>query len=251
MTPGFTEWYQENREELLAKRRKKYRDDKEYRERQKDRSAAYRKKHRTKKDKKRSGSFVRVLVCRGRVELVWSFSVLAKRLGSCVKTCDGWQRRELLPESPIRINRTRYYTEHMIRSAVGLYTDGPSKEKAKKLHSIWKASFRSLGWRGATKELDEVRLNVAPGFAVSGIGVFADKIGKTVDTIWKWHDDKWLPEPPKLGGRPVYTDKMMDVVIRHASGDRVKREWLEHEDIKKVWGREKALLSGRAGDKDG
>ncbi len=252
MARTFSDWYEENKKSLLQKRKEKYRTDEEYRLKQKERSANYRsRQEKKKKENRRSWSLARVIVCKGgRIELVWSFPVLAERLGISVKTCDGWQRRGLFPNSPIRVGKARFYTEYMVRSAIGIYGDGPSLEKCEKLRALWYASFRSLGWKGVCKYIDAVSLQVAPGCVVHGIDVFANRANKTTMTAWKWLDDKWLPEPPMLAGRPVFTDDMILSVVNSMKQDRVKIEMFQNEELIKTWEREKNLLKGFTGDKN-
>lgn len=109
----FREWYEKNREEVLNKRRKRYREDPEYAERCRQ-NARGRKRTGGKtgpSKERRPVSFS----YGGKVVSGWTVSHLAKRVGRSVPTIRNWVNAGSMPESPIRTDvGHRLYTDGMI-----------------------------------------------------------------------------------------------------------------------------------------
>lgn len=113
MTTYFQRWYAENRDTLLNKRRKRYREDKDYAEKCRENA-----RNRPRVGTQRHGSRARrpvAFVLGGRNMKGWTVAHLAKRLGRSVPTIRNWVKSGAMPDSPIRTDMGhRLYTDGMI-----------------------------------------------------------------------------------------------------------------------------------------
>ena len=118
----YKEWYEKNREDLLARRRAKYRDDEGYAAKCRESARDYRR--RCRKTEKTEGPQTRerkpvYVEVGGERRVGWSVGHLAKRINRSVPTINHWAKHGLLPETPIRSGGgARLYTDAMIM-AVG------------------------------------------------------------------------------------------------------------------------------------
>lgn len=125
--PGyFKSWYDENKDELAAKRKQRYEDDPEYRQQVVDQSRKYRKGNR---------DAPRVRLPRhqvpkehalpdGSVIKLYSVGAFALYVRRSVQSINHWQREGLLPMTPYRAGKRgfRLYTKEMmdvVREIVG------------------------------------------------------------------------------------------------------------------------------------
>lgn len=116
---NFQAWYAKNKESLSEKRKKRYEEDKEYREKVK---AAARKRWQEQRKARgggeprtRGGNSPRVLPVGGQDVLVYGVSEYAKRVDRDVQTISAWEERGIVP-SPTVIDELgrRWYSEpHM------------------------------------------------------------------------------------------------------------------------------------------
>lgn len=123
----FAQYYEVNRESLSQKRKEKYENDPEYRERAKQ--AAKRRRKRLKKEReelrakgllpssdRRTGPRepVEVLIGDSRM-LAYTITVAAQKVGRSPDTLNYWAKKGLLPQTPVRSPRgERLYTDGMI-----------------------------------------------------------------------------------------------------------------------------------------
>lgn len=125
--PGyFDEYYAKNKEKVNAERRRKYKENPEYRDRVLKASRDYRKRQRDDEDRVRLPRYQTPVVKDtgdgGAVQL-FSVGAFASYLGRSVQAINHWEKSEILPPTPYRDGRGfRYYTRDMmevVRQAVG------------------------------------------------------------------------------------------------------------------------------------
>ena len=108
----FREWYEKNREDVLNRRRKRYREDPEYAERCRQNARARKRTGKPASSKERRPVAFQY---GGKVVSGWTVSHLAKRVGRSVPTIRNWVNSGAMPESPIRTDvGHRLYTDGMI-----------------------------------------------------------------------------------------------------------------------------------------
>jgi hypothetical protein len=120
----FREWYEENRGDLLAKRRSRYNSDPDYAEKCREASRLYRQKKKTQKAENgvssSDGEIVRErrpvhLMINGTSYNGWTIGHLARRLNRSVPTINHWSKHGLLPDTPLKTESgDRLYTDAMI-----------------------------------------------------------------------------------------------------------------------------------------
>jgi DNA-binding transcriptional MerR regulator len=142
----FAEYYAENKEIISARRRQRYAEDPEYRERckaqsreAKKRLAERRRKERAKNKDKDSGkpTWYKILYD-GREIPVKMFSTgqLAKKLGRKAQTMRIWERKGIIPESMYRTaSQDRLYTAFQVRLIVTAYRRGVRRFGAEKMRT--------------------------------------------------------------------------------------------------------------------
>jgi len=130
-------YYQKNRDRLLEKKRSRYADDPEYRDRVKADASTRRKASSAK------GVQVEVL---GKLVPAMRVRVVAQSIGKSVSTMNFWQKHGTIPETPYRTpGGYRLYTEEMV-GGIAMALKSVSKP------SRGDDSFRSvvtLAWRRA------------------------------------------------------------------------------------------------------
>ena len=142
-------YYEAHREKLLAERRRKYAENKEFREKQKARSIASNKRRRAKlraerllnpeeKTRKRPnlGKWFRLKV-RGEEIKVKMFGIgsLAARMDRKTKTLQFWERDGVLPEAMFRDSANRrMYTEDQLEALTDAYNEAVRESNPKRPH---------------------------------------------------------------------------------------------------------------------
>ncbi len=112
----YDEWYDENKNELLDKRRGKYASDPDYAQKCREAAKEYRRRKKSgeispSKRKQRSTT----VVVGGRSLNAWTISKLAEKVGRSVPTINHWSKHGLMPETPIKAaGGNRLYTDEMI-----------------------------------------------------------------------------------------------------------------------------------------
>ena len=148
-------YYLANREKLLARRRKQYQSDPEYRElvmrRARERERAIREARRMNRGgfKKRSANKPRVMIIGGNPTMLYGVSEFAKRLGYNVQTVTQWEAMGVIPRPTARDEfRRRWYSEaHMdlIASVVRDFHEQGGRRRADLKVLIWEEWRRVEG----------------------------------------------------------------------------------------------------------
>jgi len=108
-----SQYYEQHKEVISEKRRSRYQDDEEYRLNAISRAKDYYKRNRDKIRKKNRKETV-ILWPDGRTEKALQIADLGAKIDKKPFTIRGWVRKGLIPDSPIRRSRIRYYTPKMI-----------------------------------------------------------------------------------------------------------------------------------------
>lgn len=134
-------YYDTHKDELAEKRRLKYEKDGEYRKACLERAKEY---YRQNRDEIRAKSRrVPMAVWKvGREEPVYQISALCEALGVKPITVRLWIRENKIPETPLKRNQIRYYTQEMIDVVVDAIPDTFRKDWGEIYSKI------SKGWRG-------------------------------------------------------------------------------------------------------
>jgi len=140
----FSQWYAENKEELSARRRQKYQEDPEYREKVRAQAREAKKRFLEKKRKEREKNKdkeqpVWFKVQYGKKEVavrMFTAGQLSKRLGRKTQTIRLWERKGVIPEAMYRNGaRDRLYTELQVREIVEIYSQCVRKYGARKMRT--------------------------------------------------------------------------------------------------------------------
>jgi len=107
---AYRKWYEDHAEEFNKKRRQRYKEDKAYREDQKDCARVYREKGPTMID--RVGQ-QRVRFVDREAVTVYTMSVVAKMVGRTGQAIRNWESRGYIPK-PTFIGKQRVYTKNQI-----------------------------------------------------------------------------------------------------------------------------------------
>jgi len=251
----YQEWWQTNGEAVRQRRRVRYRSDKEFRRRQKQWSKDYRQKMRAqigeREPEVRAHRRPMVVETNGRQFVCWSIGVLAEAIGCSRRTIDGWEKKGLLPRTPIWCSGIRYYTEGMIGGLVDVLATRPGGLRVSdplvyyEVLSVWEDTGFNLDGEFSVTELGEIPLwgGLPPMFT---IGVFAERIGKSQGTLLHWERLGLMPATPlRYGEDRVFTEGMCEIVERviRTRGDvvRISDEALVQE-IRDAWVKELEAL---------
>ena len=155
----FAAYYEVNKEKLAEKRRNRYQNDPEYRERIKEAARERRRRAREEREqlkvegrlpppKYKGGIGNPATVLLGdKMVPAYSITILADRVGKPLYVVQYWARRGLLPQTPFRSNSgSRLYTQQMINAvkrAVNRRDKISTKDDSFRLEI--KAAWRSLG----------------------------------------------------------------------------------------------------------
>jgi len=114
-SPNYNEaYYRTHKDEIAERRRLKYQEDEEYRQRCIERAKERYKKNR-KKIRKANRKQSMVVFPSGEMEKALQMADLCDSIGKRPFTVRGWIRNGSIPESPLKRGRLRYYTKDMIR----------------------------------------------------------------------------------------------------------------------------------------
>jgi hypothetical protein len=125
----FRDYYSKNKEELAKKRKEKYSNDPEYREKIRIRSVALRDKKKAEYDRllalglvekktyKKRGPRTYTVVVNGVSQPAFSIAEMAKKLNRSKFVVMDWIKRGVIPKSPIRTKKGfGLYTDNMIEA---------------------------------------------------------------------------------------------------------------------------------------
>jgi len=157
---GWKKWYDENKERLNSERRRRYREDKAYRERMLEAGRKWR--ERTKPKTATSGGRaggpmpIKYISINGRQVKVYSNGTLAKMLGIKIGTLRVWLARGIIPEATYRDDgENRLWTEDQVdviltARKVSLTQQGNVQWKSSAFPQLVKAEFDKMpnGIRG-------------------------------------------------------------------------------------------------------
>ena len=107
-----SQYYDLHKDKISDRRKQKYADDEEYREKAISRAKDYYKKNRDKIRKKNRKKTV-VLWDDGHTEAALQIADLGERIGKKPFTIRTWIRQGKIPDSPIRRSRIRYHPPKM------------------------------------------------------------------------------------------------------------------------------------------
>lgn len=146
---SYKAYYAENREKLLERRRQRYKKDKDYREKAKQRSRDWSKRQPKKQVKERpplpeTRRFLadKIVKIGGRHELLISSGKLAMRLGVSPQTLVNWRKESVLPGATLVDDGGRYWF---------------SKRYTKAMRGVIDRLIRDQTTKGVQWTLDELR----------------------------------------------------------------------------------------------
>lgn len=130
-------YYYSKRDELLARKRERYLNDPEYREKLKSDASRRRRENRTGPTMSFAGKTVPVFRATG----------LAEELGKCLSTINFWQKHGTIPETPFRSEGGyRLYTAEMIDGIRSALVAIPRPERGDKgFYELVKESWMAAG----------------------------------------------------------------------------------------------------------
>lgn len=244
--PGYFErYYEENRDKINKKRKRKYHGDPEYRENVLQASRDYRSRKRKENSEgvldrpvglrrlQRFQSVVDRRVGDGNTIKLMSVGAFAQLLGRSIQSVNHWEKDGVLPCTPYRDSRGfRYYTLGMME-IVKRWVKG-----RKRLFPVDPKMFANIqrGWEALGVPLaanihphkdhryDDAlaktvvltrRVMVGDGsmirlFPAKSLAIF---LGSTINAVRKWEREGMLPRTPyQDGGETYYTWEMMEAV---------------------------------------
>lgn len=109
----FEKYYRTHKDQISERRKQKYSEDEEYRQRCIERAKA---RYQDKRDeiRKKSKKVPYVIWLDGRKEEAFQLSEFSVGIGKAPFTVRKWIRDGMIPDSPIKKNGIRYYTHRMI-----------------------------------------------------------------------------------------------------------------------------------------
>jgi len=107
------QYYEQHRNTINERRKSKYQEDEDYRQKAIERAKEYYARNRDK-IRKRNRKRSMVVFPDGHTERALQISDLGERIGKKPFTIRTWLRKGLIPDSPLRRSRIRYYTPKMI-----------------------------------------------------------------------------------------------------------------------------------------
>lgn len=158
----YQQWWEKNREIVLEKRRQRYLNDGEYREKMKENVRKRRKKMYEKKVEEcpSINVFLRprrpvTVSLNGSQVVMYGVGMLAARLGKLSSTIVGWEKKGFIPETPFRDknNNMRLYTNEMIEVVEKAY-----KNNVRNTNIVNKTAFYDeikKGWEELQIYLDK------------------------------------------------------------------------------------------------
>jgi len=243
----FKDWYEDNAEDLNARRRSRYQSDIAYRDkvqgwnrrarnkRNKERSQEQRAERKAKK-MATSGAWKTVEIeVDGVKRCMFTIGALAKVLGRGVSTIRVWERFGILPETPYRSNKgDRLYSVEMVEG-IREQLQEQGKLSPEKLKRKVKPSYvvRTVRYSDGTKA--KVQL--------FKIGSLAKAVSRTVVALTQMEKRGHLPRTPLLASRIQYRLYTVDMIqaVQEAlekRGGRVRghSEWMDfYSEIKEAW----------------
>jgi len=265
---SFRDWYAENGKRLNKKRRRRYQDDPEYRERVLEMNRVSRERRRkeqeTKRRKERSASKVKtrplpfktvravVETADGKEgeEQLFTIGALARTVGCSVQAIRLWEKQGVLPPTEIRNEKgDRLYTAQQVEMIYELMKQqGRLNEKQAnkpRKRDEPRPFFRDVDFGGG--QVEEIPL--------FRIGVLAQAIGRTVLTVEQMESRGALPETPFRAASTryrLYTGEMIEAVAKamDARGGTIrgKARWQAfHDEILDAWNRLGVMEASLAG----
>lgn len=122
------QYYLRNREKISQRKKNKYQNDFESRERAKEASKMYRVRKKAEEDKMRAEGKIPIVKKKssnnpihinigGKICIGYPIEVLADEIDRSIYTIKNWIKTGVIPDTPIKINgKTRLYTDGMILS---------------------------------------------------------------------------------------------------------------------------------------
>ena len=221
-SPYFQEWYDENREDLNARRRERYATDEAYREKvQKwNRDARARRRRVAEKEDRKAKRAVKIqtsgqwktveMEVDGVKVPMFTIGALAKAIGKGISTIRVWERNGTLPETPYRSKKgDRLYTLEMVEAIqkalkkAGKLDIGVLKEKKRPTYVDCDVLFK-----GKAKP-KRVRLYK--------VGALAKAVNRTVAALTQMEKRGVLPKTPLVASSlkyRLYSIDMIEVVQR-------------------------------------
>jgi len=238
----FQKWYDQRRDAFNKKRRERYADDEEYRDkvntwnqetREKRRKEAQREESEAKRavKLKSSGSWKTIEVeVDGVVVPMYTISALAKAVGKGISTIRVWERNGTLPETPYRSDRgDRLYTLEMIENLqralqkAGKLDIAVLKEKKRPAYVERFVKFKLLD--------EPVKMRLYK------VGTLAKALDRTVIAVVQMEKRGVLPRTPLVASSleyRLYTLDMIEVVqkmlSRYGGSIRAKADWNDFRD---------------------
>jgi DNA-binding transcriptional MerR regulator len=236
MAFDFKVWWQDNGEAVRKRRRSRYHSDKAFKKRQKKWSKDYRQKQQEQLGKRepevRAHRRPIVIEVEGQKFVCWSVGVLASTIDRGRRTIDTWEKKGLIPRTPIWWSGIRYYTEGMIEGLADVLATREGGLRVSdplvfyEVLSKWEGAGLELFREGdyLVTELTEVPLwgDLPP---ILTVDAFAERVGKSKGTLLHWERIGLIPATPlRYGEDRVFTEGMCEVVERaiEVRGDVVR-----------------------------
>lgn len=225
-TFDYSTWWQENKDSVNERRRKKRASDPDWAEKQRVHSRRYKRKRRARPGRRpkrrnlrkpvivtfRVGTLVREEVC-------WSAGVLAEAIGRDKRVIDQWEARGMIPLTPLSDDTgARLYTSHMIDRLLYVVR---SRKQVRKVDRLFYFEVL-LAWRKVgydyfvNAEIASIRqADSIPSGKESLLNVesFALAIGRSVSTILTWESLGVLPATPFVfAGKNFYPQSAVDAL---------------------------------------
>jgi DNA-binding transcriptional MerR regulator len=240
-------WYADNGEDLNDRRRKRYKNDPEYRAKVQEWNRRAREKRKEDRDREKkarrravkmtsTGAWKTVEIeVDGVKRRMFTIGALAKALGKGVSTIRVWERMGVLPETPYRSGKgDRLYSVEMVEEIQQQLRRG-GKLDASKLKLRKKPTHVVREVRYSDGEVEKVQL--------FKIGSLARAVSRTVVALTQMEKRGVLPRTPLLASSlnyRLYTVEMIEAVQKafEKRGGQVRgrSEWEDfHNEIEDEW----------------
>lgn len=259
----YSEWWEENRAAVNERRRWRWRNDPEYRERAKKWG---KQKSGIEKRERNAAAVVRRKFTRnpeevefgGRRVLAYGISVLARYVGRKKQTINSWERKGFLPRTPLMSKRgERLYTPGMMKAIKDVVrkmekeglTKGRRRVDGDKMYRLILRRWKKIEESGeGNVRIDFSNLIEVPDIVEKSVVVDGEeKKAFTTEMLARvcrrsryqvqvWEQKGFLPKTPFLTTRRwrLYTREMMEVV-REAMESRSAPDESMYDEIVEGW----------------
>lgn len=259
----YSEWYKKHGEEVRARRRQRYHKNGAYRERQQDRSREYQRKRRKDSAPVLFGRLsikrpFSVQLSNGTKFTCWSVGVLDHLLGERKGYVADREKRGMIPPTPIRDRRSRYYTTEMIdvvvQGADAVGAGGWTGDFFRTVRTQWEmipfwVALEAGHFKKVPFSTFFPLVFGGPRVEFFGTKYLAVEVGRTEEQVLAWEDRGVIPYTPfRLERERLYSKEMVESIraaVQARGALRVLDKTLPGE-IQEVWDRHLAELKDDA-----